>query len=218
MWMAGGWIRVDTYFLTPSESKAIFGVAAPQRVSQATVIALADPTNRGPLLLAVGGALIGCVANLPMPQVSTQIHIPSPLLSDAYGDSGSRSVTAQPEPKLLPAPGQSSFSDLPTRPGYERHHLIEKRHAKLLDIAPATSRPTMFHRRCIVVQGALQQSCGNYFPMGEIMASRTYRGSGMLIRRCILGLGVKIGWKLSDLTSDGGPDNEDDCLRFWYGL
>jgi RHS repeat-associated protein len=45
LWAAGGSVRLDTYFLSPSASKDIFGVAGPQRVSVGTVVAVNDPKN-----------------------------------------------------------------------------------------------------------------------------------------------------------------------------
>jgi len=88
LWMAGGSVRVDTYHLTPSVSRAVFGVPVPQRVSQATVVGLSDPQNRGPLLMAIAAGLTGMVANMPMPQATTQIGAPSSQLPDIYGDPG----------------------------------------------------------------------------------------------------------------------------------
>jgi RHS repeat-associated protein len=88
LWMAGGTVRVDTYHLTPSVSRAIFGVPVPQRVSQATVVGLSDPHNRGPLLMAIAAGLTGMVANVPMPQAWMQIGAPSSQLPDIYGDPG----------------------------------------------------------------------------------------------------------------------------------
>ncbi len=88
LWAAGGSVRVDTYFLSPSASKDIFGVAVPQRVSVGTVVALSDPNNIGPLLMAVASGLSGMAANAPMPQVTTQIQAPSFQLPDIYGDPG----------------------------------------------------------------------------------------------------------------------------------
>jgi RHS repeat-associated protein len=110
LWAAGGTVRVDTYFLSPAASKAIFGVAVPQRVAVGTVVAVNDPGNKGPLLMALAGGLTGMVANLPMPQFSTQIHAPTSQLPDIYGDPGPGPVAAQTGAKQLPAPGQSSFS------------------------------------------------------------------------------------------------------------
>jgi len=81
-------VRADTYHLTPAESKAIFGVAVPQRVSMDTVGKVNDPLNRGPALVAIAAGLTGMVANLPMPQASTRIQAPASQLRDIYGDPG----------------------------------------------------------------------------------------------------------------------------------
>jgi RHS repeat-associated protein len=88
LWMAGGAVRADTYHLTPAESKAIFGVAVPQRVSMDTVGRVNDPLNRGPALMAIAAGLTGMVANLPMPQANIEIGASSPQLSDIVGDPG----------------------------------------------------------------------------------------------------------------------------------
>ena len=78
----------STYLLGPQDAEAILGVSVPQRISQGYVGMLNDPRGLAMPIIGFGAALVGGLAGMPMPQVSTQMHVPSSLLQDAYGDPG----------------------------------------------------------------------------------------------------------------------------------